>query len=163
MDNKKYKKILMKEKENITHLVSEMKDNTVFGNTVEHTSEKYTTGELSSYDNHFADIGTDVFMQEMQNSLTDHEKMKLNNINDALYKIENGTYGICERCSKHIDEERLEFIPETKLCTCCAKEVDIPINEIESVSVKDNFSGPNLFTNVVEDLVDMNRDSKDEY
>lgn len=163
MNTQKYKNILLKEKSNITNLVTEMKDNTVFGNTTQHTSEKYTTSELSSYDNHLADLGTEVFMQEMQNSLTDHEMMKLNNINDALIRIDNGTYGICEHCKKNIDEERLEFIPETSVCSCCAKEMDGPINEIQSVSIKDNFSGPNLFTRVVEDLVDMNRDSKDEY
>lgn len=163
MNTKKYKDMLLKEKMDITNLVSKMRDNTLFGNTTGHTSEKYTTGELSSYDNHFLDIATEVFMEEMQNSLTDHEKMKLENVNDALYRIDNGTYGICEHCKKNIDEDRLEFIPETKLCACCAKEIDGPINEIQSVSVKDNFSGPNLFTRVVEDLVDMNRESEDEY
>ncbi len=163
MDTKRYKNILLKEKEKIVNLVEEMKDNTLFGDTVDHTSEKYTTSELSSYDNHLADIGTEVYMQEMQNSLTDHERMKLNDINNALYRIENGIYGICEHCKNEIDEERLEFIPETNLCAHCAKEIDSPINEMESVSVKDNFSGPNLFTRVVEDLVDMNRTSKDEH
>ena len=47
MDNQKYRKILLKEKSNITNLVGEMKDNTLFGDTTEHTSEKYTTSELS--------------------------------------------------------------------------------------------------------------------
>ena len=43
-----------------------MRDNTVFGNITNHTSERYTSGELSSYDNHPADIGTEVYMQDMQ-------------------------------------------------------------------------------------------------
>lgn len=163
MDNQKYRKILLKEKSNITNLVGEMKDNTLFGDTTEHTSEKYTTSELSSYDNHLADLGTELYIQEMQNSLTDHQRMKLSNINDALARIDNGTYGICENCKNTIDENRLEFIPETNLCSCCAKEIDGPVNEMESVSIKDNFSGPNLFTTVVEDLVDMSRDKTDQY
>lgn len=115
MDNQKYRKILLKEKSNITNLVGEMKDNTLFGDTTEHTSEKYTTSELSSYDNHLADLGTELYIQEMQNSLTDHQRMKLSNINDALARIDNGTYGICENCKNTIDENRLEFIPETNL------------------------------------------------
>lgn len=163
MDNQKYRKILLKEKSNITNLVGEMKDNTLFGDTTEHTSEKYTTSELSSYDNHLADLGTELYIQEMQNSLTNHQRMKLSNINDALARIDNGTYGICENCKNTIDENRLEFIPETNLCSCCAKEIDGPVNEMESVSIKDNFSGPNLFTTVVEDLVDMSRDKTDQY
>ncbi|MGL5715659.1 MAG: TraR/DksA C4-type zinc finger protein [Paraclostridium sp.] len=161
MNTQRYKDMLLKEKSNITQLVSKMKDNTVFGNTSNHTSEKYTTSELSSYDNHPGDLGTEVFMQEMQNSLTDHERMKINDINDALNRIENGSYGICEHCKKNIDEERLDFIPETNLCSCCAKEIDGPINQVESVSIKDNFSGPNLFTTVVEELVDINRNNKE--
>lgn len=163
MNNKKYEKMLLEEKKNIINLVSEMEDNTVFGNTTEHTSEKYTSGELSSYDNHLADIGSEVYMQEMQNSLTNHEKFKLNEIENALYKIKNGSYGICESCKKTIEEDRLDFIPETRLCLNCAKKEDRPINNIESVSVKDNFSGPNLFTRTVEDLVDMNRDQRYDY
>ena len=98
MNINKYKEKLLKEKEKLTGLISEMRDNTVFGNITNHTSERYTSGELSSYDNHPADIGTEVYMQDMQNSLTNHEEGKLNNIEDALYKIENGTYGICDIC-----------------------------------------------------------------
>lgn len=163
MNNKKYENMLLEEKNNIINLVSEMEDNTVFGNTTEHTSEKYTSGELSSYDNHLADIGSEVYMQEMQNSLTNHEKFKLNEIDNALYKIENGSYGICESCKKGIEEDRLDFIPETRLCVDCAKKEERPVNNIESVSIKDNFSGPNLFTREVKDLVDMNRDMRDDY
>ncbi|CEN89564.1 TraR/DksA C4-type zinc finger protein [Paraclostridium sordellii] len=160
MNINKYKNTLLNEKNNIIKLVSEMEDNTLFGNSVQHTSEKFTSGELSSYDNHLADMGTEVYMQEMQNSLTNHEKFKLNEIDNALYKMENGSYGKCENCNKCIDEERLEFIPETRLCAKCAKEDDRPVNNIESVSIKDNFSGPNLYTKVVEDLVNMNRDMR---
>lgn len=158
MNNEKYKKILLEEKRNIIMLVSEMEDNTVFGDITSHTSEKYTSGELSSYDNHLADLGSEVYMQEMQNSLTNHEKFKLNEINNALYKIKNGSYGICEGCKNNIEEERLDFIPEARLCIDCARKESRPVNNIESVSVKDNFSGPNLFTNTVKDLVDMNRE-----
>ena len=66
MNINKYKEKLLKEKEKLTGLISEMRDNTVFGNITNHTSERYTSGELSSYDNHPADIGTEVYMQDMQ-------------------------------------------------------------------------------------------------
>lgn len=121
MNINKYKEKLLNEKQKLTGLISEMKDNTVFGNTTNHTSERYSSGELSSYDNHPADIGTEVYIQDMQNSLTNHEEGKLNNIEDALYKIENGTYGICDSCHKQIDEDRLDILPETNLCSNCAK------------------------------------------
>ncbi len=122
MNTNKYRDILLQEKRNLIGLIGEMKDNTVFGNTTNHTSEKYSSGELSSYDNHPADMGTEVYMQDMQNSLTIHEQGKLNNIENALQKIENGTYGICDKCHKNIGEDRLEFIPETDLCSSCAMQ-----------------------------------------
>ena len=66
-----YRKKLEKEKDKINKTISEMEDNTLFGDITKHTSEKYSTGELSSYDNHIGDIGTDVYMHEMDNSLID--------------------------------------------------------------------------------------------
>ncbi len=44
---------------------------------------------------------------------------ELEDIKDALIKIENGTYGICERCGKEINIERLEAIPTARLCRDC--------------------------------------------
>ena len=121
MNINKYREKLLKDKENLTGLITEMRDNTLFGDTTNHTSERYSSGELSSYDNHPADMGTDVYMQDMQNSLTNHEEGRLNNIEDALNKIEDGSYGICNVCHQQIDEDRLDILPETNLCSNCAK------------------------------------------
>jgi RNA polymerase-binding transcription factor DksA len=46
-------------------------------------------------------------------------ELKLRNIKSALEKIKNGTYGICEKCGKKIDEERLLACPEAKTCLKC--------------------------------------------
>ena len=122
MDKNNYKSKLEKEKAELETLISKMQDNTLFGNTTAHTSEKYSSGELSSYDNHPGDIGTEVYMNDMQNSLTNHEKAHLEKINDAISKIENNTFGYCENCHKEIEPERLEIIPESNLCASCAKK-----------------------------------------
>lgn len=132
MNVNKYKKELLKEKDNLTHLISSMQDNTLFGNTTDHTSERYSSGELSAYDNHPGDFATEEYMQDMQNSLTIHEKGKLSNIENALYKIEQGTYGVCDQCHMPIDEERLDIIPETTLCSSCAKnKQEVPVTKRE--------------------------------
>ena len=102
MNTQKYKKQLLEERNRLKSLITEMQDNTLFGDTTNHTSERYTSGELSSYDNHPADIGTDVYMQDMQNSLTIHEESRLDKVEIALSKIENGTYGICEQCKNNV-------------------------------------------------------------
>jgi len=46
-------------------------------------------------------------------------EMKLKNINLALEKIKKGEYGICEKCGKEIDEERLKAFPEARTCNSC--------------------------------------------
>lgn len=44
-------------------------------------------------------------------------------INAALKRIADGTYGTCVRCGENIDEERLDLLPHTPLCSDCAQEV----------------------------------------
>lgn len=124
MDFNKYKVELIKEKEKLNNLIGKMGDNTLFGNTTKHTSEKYSSGELSSYDNHIGDLGTDIFMQDMQNSLITHEEGRLYQIDKALDRIASGSYATCEECRSSIEKERLDIIPETSLCNKCAKELD---------------------------------------
>jgi YteA family regulatory protein len=73
-------------------------------------------GELSSYDNHPADEGTDLYEREKDNALLEHYKLQLGNINRALEAMENGSYGKCEVCGKEIPVERLEALPNTTYC-----------------------------------------------
>ena len=147
MNINKYKEKLLKEKEKLTGLISEMRDNTVFGNITNHTSERYTSGELSSYDNHPADIGTEVYMQDMQNSLTNHE---------------NGTYGICDICHQQIDKDRLDILPETNLCSNCAKnQPDLHLTSREENQRLIN-KGYMFYDETVMKLNEMNKMPKDE-
>lgn len=154
MDTKKYKDRLLKEKEKLTNLVVDMKDNTLFGDTTKHTSEKYSSGELSSYDNHIGDMGTDVYMQNMQNSLINHEEGRMYQIDLALSKIENGTYGICDLCHNKIDLERLDILPDTNLCNNCAnKENDLLGDASENPDVENT----NFYSEYLTDLTDLNK------
>lgn len=157
MDTNKYKKELQKEKDNLTKLISNMQDNTLFGNTQNTTSERYSSGELSSYDNHLGDMGTEVFMQDMQNSLTNHEKGRLYQVDKALDRIENGTYGICEICKNHIDEDRLDLIPETDLCSNCAQKHDNLPLDTEHVDLNFVNKGCNFYSQDLKDLTDLNK------
>lgn len=60
--------------------------------------------------------------QEILSELEDIEIELLNQIDEALDRIDKGVYGICEVCGKEIEEERLMAIPWTKLCIEHAKE-----------------------------------------
>lgn len=73
-------------------------------------------GELSSYDNHPADEGTDLYEREKDIALNENYETEIININRALEAMEKGTYGKCEVCGKDIPLERLEALPSTTFC-----------------------------------------------
>ncbi len=153
------KKQLKKEKVELENLISEMKDNTLFGDTSRHTSERYSSGELSSYDNHPGDIGTEVYMNDMQNSLTDHQQYQLDKVNDALNKIDNDEFGYCERCHNKIESERLDILPETKLCAHCAQETETysKYDNTEHYDSNNINRDPHFYSEYVTDLTDLNK------
>ncbi|MCA1032499.1 yteA family sporulation protein [Bacillus timonensis] len=75
-----------------------------------------SVGELSSYDNHPADEGTELYEREKDLALNEHSLKELHDIEHALQAIEDGTYGTCKTCGADIPKERLETIPTTTYC-----------------------------------------------
>ena len=73
-------------------------------------------GELSSYDQHQADMGTETFEREKDLSILEQVEAELADVEHALRRLDDGTYGTCEACGKPIPEERLEALPATRLC-----------------------------------------------
>jgi len=53
-----------------------------------------------------------------------NQKRELEEINEALKKIEEGTYGICEMCEEPINEERLKIKPSAKYCIICREIIE---------------------------------------
>jgi RNA polymerase-binding protein DksA len=74
------------------------------------------TDEPTFQDNHLGDIATATFDREMASSLEENSNHVLTEIDAALARIEEGTFGVCERCAKPIDAERLEALPWATLC-----------------------------------------------
>lgn len=70
--------------------------------------------ELADYDNHPGDMGTEQFEQERDAGFDLMRQERLDDINDALEKIENGTYGLSEKSGKPIPTERLEVQPTAR-------------------------------------------------
>jgi len=62
--------------------------------------------------------------RELSLMLADREREKLTFVDDALKRIELGTYGICESCDEVIDKERLMAMPFTKLCLSCQEDLE---------------------------------------
>lgn len=71
--------------------------------------------ELASVNNHPADLGTEQFEQQRDAGLDQMRREELKDIEDALQKIENGTYGISEKSGKPIPKERLEVMPTARI------------------------------------------------
>lgn len=79
-------------------------------------SETDSVGELSSYDQHQADLGTETFEREKDLSILEQVEAELADVEHALRRLDEGTYGTCEVCGKPIPDERLEAMPATRFC-----------------------------------------------
>ena len=76
------------------------------------------TGELmsSSMDNHMADTASETFERELDEGIEEHAERQLREVEEALARIDEGTYGTCAACGEPIGEERLEALPWATLC-----------------------------------------------
>jgi DnaK suppressor protein len=75
-----------------------------------------TGGELSSFDQHPGDSGTETFEMEKNVSLLDQVEDELGEIEAAFQRLERGDYGRCQACGRPIGDERLEAMPATRFC-----------------------------------------------
>lgn len=113
---------------------------------------KESMSELSNYDNHPADHGTELFEREKDIALQEHEEKEMQDIQQALQAMEDGSYGKCEICDTDIPFERLEAIPTTKRCKEHAENReasrDRPIEEeVLHSSVNKSEREPDVSTN----------------
>ncbi|MFC4559945.1 TraR/DksA C4-type zinc finger protein [Virgibacillus kekensis] len=101
---------------------------------------KESMGELSSYDNHPADSGTEMFEREKDIALNEHAEDELEEINAALHAIEEGTYGICTQCGEDIPFERLQAIPTADRCMNHAEHG----NYMQDRPIEESVFSPNI-------------------
>ncbi len=78
--------------------------------------------ELSMYDNHPADLGTETFERSKDIALREAAQIHLAKIEDALTKIKEDAYGKCDTCGTEIPLERLEAMPATTMCIKCKEK-----------------------------------------
>ena len=99
-------------------------DVTNLADTALHKRRNEANGDLSSMPIHMADLGSDNFEQEFTLSLMESEGGVLEKIEDALERIEDGTYGECEECGAKIPKARLNAIPYATMCVKCASQIE---------------------------------------
>jgi RNA polymerase-binding transcription factor DksA len=81
------------------------------------------SGSLSNAPLHMADLGTDNFEQEFTLSLLQNQEQALDEIREALGRIDRGTFGQCEECQQPIPKARLQALPYTRHCVACARKL----------------------------------------
>src|ERR1700738_2304227 len=79
-------------------------------------SETDSLAELSANAQHQADIGTETFNRERDLTILEHIDAELSDVEHALRRLEDGSYGICEACSLPISADRLEAVPAARFC-----------------------------------------------
>ncbi|MBM3861041.1 MAG: TraR/DksA family transcriptional regulator [Verrucomicrobia bacterium] len=114
-------------------------------------SNRDASGELSGYSLHMADAGTDNFDREFALSLVSNEQDALYEIEEALKRLESGTYGVCEMCEIIIRKERLEAVPFARRCVHC-----------QSLSERDSRRRPAPVTGIFNEAADEEADEKEE-
>jgi DnaK suppressor protein len=83
------------------------------------------TGEMA-FDDEYADSGTATFERERDLSLENNVRDLLQKIEKALTRMDEGTYGTCERCGKPIEKARLKALPYADLCIADAQAASRP-------------------------------------
>jgi DnaK suppressor protein len=109
IDVEEFRSLLTKRREKVVRAIEHLQD--------QHPgSLEDETGELVRVDQHLGDVATATFDREFDLGLEEDAEGVLAAIDGALLRIDEGTYGICERCGREIGVERLRVVPYATLC-----------------------------------------------
>ncbi len=123
---KKFEGLLLAKRKQLLESIGHYED------ALMNSSLKDSIGTLSSYTNHMADLGTDAQEREKAYHFASKEGRLLYHIDEALRRMQNGTYGRCVQCGEEISLERLEAVPHARLCIKCKQREEEKKRELES-------------------------------
>jgi RNA polymerase-binding transcription factor DksA len=115
---KRYYKLLLDLRTSLTEGIERHSEETL------KRSAKDDAGDLSAYGQHMADAGTDTFDRDFALSMVASEQEALSEIDAAIKRIHDGTYGICEITQKPIAKERLLAVPFTRYSAEAQKDIE---------------------------------------
>ncbi len=113
-DAKRFERLLLSERDRLTSGIKRIEQST------RDDVSTQQTGSLSNY----AEVGTDNFERETALHIASDEAQWLSEIDDALRRIQDGTFGVCESCSKPIPKKRLEVFPSARHCVACQERLE---------------------------------------
>ncbi len=116
-DRERFEKRLLEEKARVARELAEQEGAT-------RRTLRDSSGDLSAYAYHMADVGTDAMEREQNFMLAANLGRTLEEIEDALRRVREGSYGTCDRCRRAIGVKRLLALPYARLCLACQEDVD---------------------------------------
>ncbi len=108
-----FKTLILKIKEKVLAEIEHISEDTL------KKSQKDAAGDISGYTYHMADVASDTYDREFSLGLVSNEREALYELDDALKRIEEGAFGICEECKSPITKTRLKAVPYARLCLKC--------------------------------------------
>lgn len=108
-----FKKFIARKKDELLEDIQHISDDTL------KKSQKEASGDISGYTYHMADVASDTYDREFSLGLASSERQILYELEDALKKMDEGRYGVCEICSQLISKNRLKAVPHARLCVKC--------------------------------------------
>ena len=111
-----FKNIILKRKDEIVEEIKHISEDTL------KKSQKEASGDISGYTYHMADVATDNYDREFSLGLASNDRKSLYELDDALKRIEEGTFGVCQVCSSLITKVRLKALPQARLCVKCQEK-----------------------------------------
>ena len=111
-----FKKVVLKKKDEVLDDIKHISEDTL------KKSQKEASGDISGYSYHMADVATDNYDREFSLGLASNERKAVYELDDALKKIEEGTFGVCEDCKSLIAKNRLKAVPSARLCVKCQEK-----------------------------------------
>lgn len=116
---KKFKELLFKQRESIVGEVEHITNDTL------KKSSREASGDLSGYTLHMADMAGDHYDREVSLGIASNEQQVIYDIDEALHRIEDGSYGVCFTCEKPIAKSRLKAVPHAKYCVSCQQKEEL--------------------------------------
>ncbi|MBI4335173.1 MAG: TraR/DksA C4-type zinc finger protein [Candidatus Omnitrophica bacterium] len=118
-DLKKFKAILIRQRADVVNEMENITKNTL------KTSQREASGDLSGYTLHMADMASDHYDREFSLGIASAEQRVIYEIDEALKRIEDASYGGCFTCGKHIARKRLKAVPYAKYCIECQEKEEL--------------------------------------
>jgi DnaK suppressor protein len=113
VDTERFRSLLLEERQRVENALRHLQDEN--SGTIEEETEDET------FDNHLGDAASITFDREMNYSLEGNSGHVLAAIDEALRRIDEGSFGTCARCGKPIAQERLEAMPYATKCIDCKR------------------------------------------